>query len=122
MIHMNTLFWQGFSDKRCFLPHVNKKISEECPDNYTFNPDNEYIKIRYKDLTKGSYYAVKGLEEKVITESKGQESSSASVNTESQSSSQSTISSSSSSTSSSSKQEAVQLYPQEVSLKLRISK
>lgn len=108
---------QGYGDKRCFLPHINK-ISVECPNNYTINPDNEYKMDKYKELTKGSYNAVKGLEEKVATESKGQESSSTSVHTESHSSSQSTITSSTSTTS---KQEAVQLYPQEVTLKLRIS-
>ncbi|XP_001606384.1 integrin beta-PS [Nasonia vitripennis] len=101
----------GYSDKRCFLPHINK-ISMECPNDYTINPDNEYKMDKYKELTKGSYNAVKGLEEKVSTESKGHESSSASIHTETHSSS---------STSTSSKNEAVQLYPQEVTLKLRIN-
>lgn len=85
----------------------------ECPNDYTINPDNEYKMDKYKELTKGNYNAVKGLEEKVSTESKGQKSSSANVHTESHSSS--------SSTNTSSKNDAVQLYPQEVTLKLRMS-
>ncbi|XP_014230256.1 integrin beta-PS [Trichogramma pretiosum] len=90
----------GFGNKRCFLPHVNAKISAECPDDYTINPDNEYIKIRYKDLTKGSYSPVIGLKE----DNKQKEQKSVSKDDIG-----------------SNKQEAVQLYPQEVSLKLRIN-
>jgi integrin beta 1 len=131
---------QGFDDKRCFLPHVNTRISAECPDNYTFNPDNEYIKIRYRELAKGSYNAVIGLkeeeeeeEEEIIIESEEEQSSSGTVDikldnvtpvstSSSSSFNRSSNSSSKKNSSSSIKQEPVQLYPQEVSLRLRISK
>jgi integrin beta 1 len=109
-----------FNDKRCFLPNVNKKISEECPENYTFNPNNEHIKVRYRELTKGSYSLVTGLGS-TSAETEENESSSGSMQTNSQSSSSNSSSSSSSASSNNSKQEAVQLYPQEISLKLRIN-
>lgn len=86
--------FKGFKDKRCFLPYVNTKISAQCPENYTINPDNVYSKIRYKELTKKSFSPVKGLEE---SSDKPEQKTSTD------------------------KQEAVQLYPQEINLKLRIS-
>lgn len=92
--------------------------SSECPANYTYNPGNDYTLLRYKELTKGNYAPVKGLEETtVIPEIEDKQSSSTNVNNESGSRSKS----SSKTSSSNSKQEAVQLYPQEINLKLRIS-
>ncbi|XP_014209848.1 integrin beta-PS isoform X2 [Copidosoma floridanum] len=102
----------NFEDKRCFLPHVNTRISEECPDNYTFNPDNVYIKVRQKELWKGSYTINPGREEGIAWEAGGQQSSSGSVNVKGESGS---------SASASDRSEAVQLYPQEINLKLRIN-
>ena len=108
---------------------MNTKIAEECPDDYTFNPDNEYIKIRHKELWKGSYTVSGAREEGYIVESGGQQSSSGSFHTEGVSGSKTSIKGQqsynaerSSMGSFSSKEEAVQLYPQEVNLKLRISK
>lgn len=127
-----SLLVQGFENKRCFLPHVNLKISEECPDNFTFNPDNEYIKIRHKELWKGSYEIEGAREEGFIVESGGHQSSSGHFHVEGQQSSsehqsssghfnqQGEVSGTQRETFSGS-QEAVQLYPQEISLKLRIS-
>ncbi|XP_058794533.1 integrin beta-PS [Phymastichus coffea] len=108
----------NFQDKRCFLPHVNVKVTADCPANYTFNPGNDYTLIRYKELTKGNYAPVKGLEETTITaEIEEEQSSSSSVHTVSESNSKT----SSKTSSTSNKQEAVQLYPQEINLKLRIN-
>lgn len=109
----NCIFFKGFGDKRCFLPHVNTKISTECPANYTFNPDNEYYKIRYKELTKGSYTPVKGLEE--VDNEPTQESSADNSNADNNGKK------TSKSGTKTDKEEAVQLYPQEITLKLRIS-
>lgn len=64
-------------------------------------------------MTKGSYTISGAIEEGIIVESGGEFSSSGSFNTQGVSGGQASISS---------KQEAVQLYPQEIHLKLRISK
>lgn len=88
------------------------KISQECPEEYTLNPDNEYIKIRYKNLTKGSYTVEGGYEEGYEWETGGYQSSSGQFHTEGVSEDN---------TSFRGKNEAVQLFPQEIHLKLRIS-
>ncbi|XP_014224421.1 integrin beta-PS-like isoform X1 [Trichogramma pretiosum] len=99
-----------FDDKRCFLPHINTRISEICPENYTFNPDNEYIKIRHKDLWKGSYSIDGGSESGFFIEEGGHESYNGKFNVQGGGKSYF-----------GGKQEAVQLYPQEINLKLRIN-
>ncbi|XP_012282811.1 integrin beta-PS [Orussus abietinus] len=92
-----------FSEKRCFLPNINTKIFATCEEKYTWNPDNVFSMLRHRDLTKGGY-GNRG--------SGGYSSSS---------SSSSASSSSSTQIKSGGRQEAVQIWPQEVNLKLRIN-
>lgn len=115
---------QNFSDKRCFLPHVNRRTAELCPERYTINPDNEFILIRDKELWKGSYTVNPGYEEGYEIDSGGYHSSSGNIHvTGQQSSSGNYVEEENGSSSfSESKEETVQLSPQEISLKLRISK
>ncbi|XP_058794525.1 integrin beta-PS-like isoform X2 [Phymastichus coffea] len=101
-----------FKSERCFLPHVNQKISEECPDDFKINPDNEYITIRNKELWKGSYTIEPGYIEGSEWNAGGEHSSSGGFNIHGESGS---------SFSGNSRGEAVQLQPQEVKIKLRIN-
>lgn len=108
------LLLQNFSEKRCFLPNINTKIFATCPPEYTWNPDNVFSMLRHRNLTKGGYGAGSG---------GGGGGGYGSIET-----SYSNFSSSSHSYkeswggSGSRRQEAVQMWPQEVNLKLRISK
>lgn len=86
--------------KRCFQPNINTDLLLHCAEEYIYNPDNEFKSILQKKLQKASYSAT---------------STSSSVSTASSSSS------SSSSGQASAHQEAVQISPQHVSLKLRIN-
>ncbi|KAJ8669062.1 hypothetical protein QAD02_000321 [Eretmocerus hayati] len=109
----------GFEDKRCFLPHINKKTSLQCPANYTFNPDNYFQLVRHKKLTKGNYnQAVEAGEETFSGSEKDLPSDDIPAHPKRNSQKSVDISSNSHSNS---KQEAVQLYPQEITLKLRIN-
>lgn len=85
------------------MPHINTKISSECPEKYIVNPDNEYQKVRYKELTKGSVSQVEGLIEKKDDDNKQKNYKVSKTSVDNN------------------KEETVQLYPQEVNLKLRIS-
>lgn len=114
---MKIFICQDFPSKRCFLPHVNTKILEECPEEYKINPDNDYIKIRYKELTKGTYHIGGGSTEGYSSEFTQQQTSSKKSYYDSVQWGQT-----SSGNSLNTKQEAVQLYPQEINLTLRISK
>lgn len=111
-----TLLLQKFPEKRCFLPNINTKIFATCPPDYTWNPDNVFSMIRHRNLTKGGYAAAGG-------------GGGGGYGIETSYSNFSSSSSSSShshkeiwSGSGSRRQEAVQMWPQEVNLKLRISK
>lgn len=100
---------QKFPEKRCFLPNINTKIFATCPLDYTWNPDNVFSMLRHRNLTKGSGGAGGG-----YGSIEGSFSSS--------NSSSSHFHKESSSSGGSRRQEAVQMWPQEVDLKLRISK
>ncbi|XP_001601489.2 integrin beta-PS [Nasonia vitripennis] len=102
----------NFEYNRCFSPYLSKKIDEACPD--AFNPDNVYIKRRAKEIWKGNYTVGTAIEEHIEVSAGGSHSSSGSFN----------INSSSGTKTSSvigGKNEAVQLYPQHIELKLRIN-
>nr|XP_031838530.1 integrin beta-PS-like [Nomia melanderi] len=98
-----------FSEKRCFLPNINTKIFATCPAEYTWNPDNVFSMMKHRNLTKGGY------------SSSGTSSYEYSYSNSSSFSSSSQSTKESSSSSSSKRQEAVQIWPQEVNLKLRIN-
>ncbi|KAJ8669749.1 hypothetical protein QAD02_001008 [Eretmocerus hayati] len=108
----------NFVNKRCFLPYVNTKIWEECPQNYTVAPENEFIKIRAKSLTKGSYEIEGGFEEGYEWESGGHQSSSGRFNTEEVNGDRTSFNENQAAQS---EREAVQLFPQEIYLKVRIN-
>lgn len=103
---------------------MNRRAAELCPEKYTYNPDNEFILIRDRELWKGTYNVNPGLEEGYNFESGGYHSSSGNINYKGQQSSDGYYDGeeSGSSAFSESREEAVQLSPQEISLKLRISK
>ncbi|KAK2580997.1 hypothetical protein KPH14_006050 [Odynerus spinipes] len=103
-----------FLEKRCFLPNINTKILATCPEKYTLNPDNVFSMVRHRNLTKGGYM-IGG------TESHGSFEHTASTNYSSTSSTHFHQEGSSSSSSSGKRQDAVQMWPQEVNLKLRIN-
>ncbi|XP_034949317.1 integrin beta-PS [Chelonus insularis] len=98
-----------FNEKRCFLPNINTKIFATCPEEFTWNPDNVFSMVRHRNLTKGGYVGV------------GEYSGSSFSSSSSSSSWSSKSSSSSSSSASGNRQDAVQIWPQEVNLKLRIN-
>ncbi|KOC60198.1 Integrin beta-PS [Habropoda laboriosa] len=101
-----------FSEKRCFLPNINTKIFATCPAEYTWNPDNVFSMIRHRNLTKGGYASGGSNSYEYSYTNSSMFSSSSQSNRES---------SSSSSSASNRRQEAVQIWPQEVNLKLRIN-
>ncbi|KAL0119739.1 hypothetical protein PUN28_007879 [Cardiocondyla obscurior] len=106
----------NFPEKRCFLPNINTKIFATCPSEYTWNPDNVFSMLRHRNLTKGGYSAGSG-------GGGGYGSIDGTYSNFSSSSSSSSHSHKDTWSSSGSKrQEAVQMWPQEVNLKLRISK
>jgi len=107
---------QKFSEKRCFLPNINTKIFATCPPDYTWNPDNVFSMLRHRNLTKGGY-AAGG----IGGGGYGIETSYSNFSSSSSSSSHSHKESWGGS-GSGRRQEAVQMWPQEVNLKLRISK
>ncbi|KAK0178527.1 hypothetical protein PV327_007409 [Microctonus hyperodae] len=96
----------NFNEKRCFLPNINTKIFATCPEEYTWNPDNVFSMVRYRNLTKGGYIGANGNNSGNLSSSLSTSESSA-WNTNS--------------FSSVGRQEAVQIWPQEVNLKLRIN-
>ncbi|KAL6266943.1 hypothetical protein P5V15_000028 [Pogonomyrmex californicus] len=104
-----------FPEKRCFLPNINTKILSICPPEYTWNPDNVFSMLRHRNLTKGGY-AVGG------AGGGGYGSIESSYSNFSSSSSSSSHSYKESwGSGGSRRQEAVQMWPQEVNLKLRIN-
>jgi len=109
------LLSQKFSEKRCFLPNINTKIFATCPPDYTWNPDNVFSMLRHRNLTKGGYAAGGG-------GGGGYGSIETSYSNFSSSSSSSSHSHKESWGGGGRRQEAVQMWPQEVNLKLRISK
>lgn len=96
ILKKSLFFLQDFGDtKRCFQPNVNNNINLQCDEAYVVNPDNVFSLLEARQLKKASRF---------------------------DSSYESNIYEEESSSSSSSYHEAVQISPQHVSLKLRISK
>lgn len=105
-----------FGDRpRCFQPDL--KPATPCPEEFVVNPDNEQIMIRDYALSRGGQYLSGGGMVSGGSMS-GQESSSGSMSGQSSGSGGSSMSGSASG---SGKGGAVQISPQEVKLKLRIS-
>lgn len=102
----------NFTKARCHGAGIG---AQYCPEEYTVDPSNEFIKIEARELSKAS----KG---GVAIAGEGYEESHWSSSSSSSSSSSHHSSSSSSSSSSASGSNIVQIYPQRVQLKLRISK
>lgn len=108
-----------FGDRsRCFQPSV-ASITGSCPEQYTWNPDHEERILIREELTRAGKSAAGGSASGVHISSSGEYSASGS------SSSSGTFSSSSRGSASGSRSSSgkiVQIYPQRVGLKLRISK
>lgn len=105
-----------FSDRpRCFQPDL--KPSTPCPEEFVVNPDNEQIMMRDYGLSRGGE-SVSGGTMVSGGSMSGHESSSGSMSGSSQGSGGSSMSGSGSG---SGKGSVVQIRPQEVRLKLRIS-
>ncbi|XP_006623005.1 integrin beta-PS [Apis dorsata] len=102
-----------FSEKRCFLPNINTKIFATCPAEYTWNPDNVFSMIRHRNLTKGGYASggANSYEYSYINSS----------TYGSQSYKETSNSNNNNNNSGNKRQEAIQIWPQEVNLKLRIN-
>uniref|UniRef100_A0A1Q3FMG1 Integrin beta n=1 Tax=Culex tarsalis TaxID=7177 RepID=A0A1Q3FMG1_CULTA len=101
----------NFTKARCHGAGIG---AQYCPEEYTVDPSNEFIKIEARELSKAS----KG---GVAIAGEGYEESHWSSSSSSSSSSHHSSSSSSSSSSSASGSNIVQIYPQRVQLKLRIN-
>ena len=113
---------QNFGDtKRCFQPNININVHMQCDEAFVVNPDNVFTLVEARELKKASRSGYEGGGGGGGYEAAYEES-------HSHSSSSSSFSSSSSSSSSGSygssyyQHEAVQISPQRVALKLRISK
>lgn len=123
-----------FGDKpRCFQPSLSP-LTGGCQEEYTWNPDHEEILVSRKELTRGGSATARGAGQSIAggsyeaSSSKGSYSSSG-FSRESYSRQSELFGSSSRKTSSSTSYgsysesgEIVQIYPQRVKLKLRISK
>lgn len=97
---------QNFTEPRCIQPDINKGNYATCKEEFLYNPDTEFTLLKNKPLTKN--------EDVVEKNSSAANEVFTSIYTITDSSRQSLYKSS--------QTEAVQMYPQEVSLKLRISK
>lgn len=95
-------FIKRFDGKRCFQPNINSNILLQCEKRYINNPDNVYTIVESRKLQKST----KGFKQT----SSSQSSSSFSSN-----------SNGAAAGVASREDEAVQISPQQVSLKLRIS-
>lgn len=105
-----------FGDRpRCFQPDL--KPATPCPEEFVVNPDNEQIMIRDEMLSRGGQYLGGGTMVSGGSAS-GQQSGSGSMSGSSSASGGSSMSGSASGSGSGS---VVQISPQEVKLKLRIS-
>lgn len=105
----------NFTKARCHGAGIG---AQYCPEEYTVDPSNEFIKIEARELSKASKGGVaiagEGYEESHWSHSSSSSSSSSSHHSSSSSSHHSSSSSASGSS-------IVQIYPQRVQLKLRIN-
>lgn len=105
-----------FGDRpRCFQPDL--KTNFGCPEEYTFNPDNEQTFIDQRSLTRGGSMSAGGS----MVSGGSMSGGSSGGSSMSESGSMSAGGSSSGSGSSSASGSIVQISPQRVGLKLRIS-
>ena len=105
---------QNFPEKRCYNPGINQKISTICEEIYKFKPPIEYVLVKQRSLSKGGFTAEGGSTNGVFVEENYNSSYKSTYK-------QSKTSSSKTSSKFGQRHEAVQIWPQEVNLKLRIS-